>query len=172
MYTLQTVEAIIEYYARNRGVGHTTAMIDGAKNTDGAIVLVHDYYNAAELKHKFPKLKAICATGPMEVLYGISAPLLIDHYVLTGLFYLLLSHINGLGKQVEDVKREIFGLNMLIDHKNNILEKEHKEKIALQNALKELIRLINIYEILNDFDEDDTDLADAVKVAESLLQGC
>ena len=170
MLTLQTVEAIIEYYARTRAAGHTTAMIAGAKNTEGAIVITHDASFARELNRTLPKAKVIPATGDIDIsLRGRHSPLLIDHYVMTGLFSMLLSHINNMGRHISDLDRGTLNLNILIDHKNDILEQEYKNKVALHNALKELVHLIEIYEILDDFDEDDTDLADAVEVAKDAI---
>ena len=90
MLTLQTVEAIIEYYARTRSAGHTTAMIEGAKNTEGAIVIVNDAYQAVVINKTLHKVKAIPATGDIDILLrGRHSPLLIDHYVITRLFSML-----------------------------------------------------------------------------------
>jgi ribosomal protein L37E len=71
---------ILRYYALNRRVGHTHAMLKGAENTD-CIVLTANQRHAEQLKKQSPHIN-FASIGQYDKLLGTKKPLLLDHFTI------------------------------------------------------------------------------------------
>lgn len=102
----KTLEELLQYYQTTRAVGHTYAMINGAKNTDNVLVLVHSQKYASEIKAKYPKAEF---TGflNLEGLRGKRKPLLIDNGAMCAILQNALIEIRELQKQNKDLKFQL-----------------------------------------------------------------
>jgi hypothetical protein len=78
---LERLRAIFEYYHSTRGVGHTTAMLKGARFSKETLVIVHDEKLAGLLKRDYD-CKYITLSNLVN-LRGQRCPMVIDHYALT-----------------------------------------------------------------------------------------
>jgi len=72
MNTLEKLEFLKGYYEMNRQVGHTTAMIEGAKKS-GCVVITHDM-NMADLLRRQKSLKknGFVSIRNLDSLRGVS----------------------------------------------------------------------------------------------------
>ena len=77
------LEILDEYYRINRQVGHTTAMLNGAKSDPNIIVLVH--HQTVKNWIDLPK-EQIISIDCLEKLKGRISPILVDHYALQVMF--------------------------------------------------------------------------------------
>jgi hypothetical protein len=125
MYILNKLQAVIDYYDRTRGVGHTHAVLNGARE-EGAFVLVH----TQDFGKSLGKDVAPVTMGDfIKRTAGMRKPLVIDNYALT---LLLMEAAEEIGRLFEHsrrvAKREIdshLRANRLED-----LNKEAQEEIA------------------------------------------
>lgn len=80
MNILGILDELEAYYQHTRQVGHTTAMIEGAKNTEGVIILAHDMKYAKKLARQCSKGATPVSLGSLEHrLRDHCRPLLIDN---------------------------------------------------------------------------------------------
>lgn len=83
---------IIHHHLNIRHLGHTTAMLNGAKKAE-ATVLVHNRVLAYQILSdcKNPSLNVITKDDVFQhKMKGLRTPLLIDHYVLVSILEALL----------------------------------------------------------------------------------
>lgn len=85
MQMSKAAEAVIQYYARTRAIGHTHAMLHGALSTNATILMAHH----GQL-HAFRSIHPQCRGQLLTLdnvawgyLDGIRAPLVMDHYTIT-----------------------------------------------------------------------------------------
>lgn len=96
----EKLETLACYYDVTRCVGHTTAMIDGLKNTDDALVICHSNEMCKHIKQKLnPKSKVIIKSiNSPNILSGYKKPLLIDNCALHSILLESLHEIQRLEK--------------------------------------------------------------------------
>jgi hypothetical protein len=128
--TLLALYGVRNYYDRNRQVGHTTAMLNGALARPETIVVVHDgqHDRAMQLNakvshpagspqgHRIPiKTVTLAQLAEPSKLHSQSAPMVFDHYALRN----LVSDAIGL---IEELRRHNDRLVAKIAAAKNALE--------------------------------------------------
>ena len=103
---------LMRYYKENRGVGHTTAAIEGVKNTN-AVYLVAAECDRVRLGVR--RENTISIGGLPKALYGIKRPLVIDHYALHHLVeehneWLIKETIEKRDTDIVTTLLEVFGI--------------------------------------------------------------
>lgn len=89
----KNIRYVLDYYNFNRRVGHTTAMLNGAKSDENIKVLVHNkkYFDLPQ--------DQMISINEIDRLRGNKKPLLIDHCV----FGMMISELFQTIQQQEDV---------------------------------------------------------------------
>jgi hypothetical protein len=100
MDSVRLAEQIINYYNGNRGKGHTTLVIEGAKNTD-CLILTSSYHQGKMVGYETDKI--VSAERP-DGLLGKDKPLAIDHHVIIVLLGALLYLISDLQHEIIELK--------------------------------------------------------------------
>lgn len=77
MNILHTLHSIARFFIANRAQGHTTAMLNGARNTKDALVLTHDMRHAQTLARNNPTIDFTAIDH--IALIGHRRPVLIDN---------------------------------------------------------------------------------------------
>jgi hypothetical protein len=95
------LEEIYFYYMSHRQIGHTTVMMEGAKNSE-CLILVNDLQQGRELN--IPE-KRIVSLGSLMRLRGKRQPLVIDHYAIQSIVGLSLKRINALEEENAKLKK-------------------------------------------------------------------
>ena len=75
----------ISYISHGRGYGHTEAMIKGAENVEGCLVVVANHNQREQLEQRLPKARII-TMDELDHMRGLSAPMIIDHFALQCMF--------------------------------------------------------------------------------------
>lgn len=118
----------------NRQVGHTTAMMEGAKNTEGAVILVHNHKYGQELKKDAPEADVV-ALEDTETLMGRAQPLCIDNKALADLCRMAAGRIADLeerfAQEVRDHSKTKEKLGRILSTTASWLP-EHPEHIGVQ----------------------------------------
>lgn len=95
---------LIRYYDVTRQVGHTMAMLDGAKNTKGVIVVAHTMNHATDLAKQCPSATPVGLDGSEKKLKGRREPLLLDNSAVIWVLDGLLKEIFSLRKTVRELQ--------------------------------------------------------------------
>lgn len=103
MSTKDQLETLARYFNLTRQVGHTTAMLEGAKNVD-CMVVAHNQQWADELKHMGAR-DAISLWSLKHRLMGIEAPLLLDNAAMFEICSGALAEINALEQRIAKMKQ-------------------------------------------------------------------
>ena len=104
----QQLTLLANYFDLNRQVGHTTAMMNGAKETD-CIIIAHSLAGVNYLKTFQPKGKVVTMMSIYKELEDQQKPLLIDNAAISALLKTALGEINRLEGKLErelaDIKK-------------------------------------------------------------------
>lgn len=73
-------DTVVYAYA-GRGYGHTTLMMEGAKNVKGALVIAAHEQHARQLRQQYPGVNVISVIKT-DQLFGMRAPVAIDHFAI------------------------------------------------------------------------------------------
>jgi hypothetical protein len=95
MDTLDRLKLLRDYYESTRGVGHTTAMLEGAKNTGGVIIMAVTRYIAEMFTATCESAKAI-SWREVDRLTEMGAPLAIDNSAMFEILNDAISEIETL----------------------------------------------------------------------------
>ena len=80
---------IIQYYTKNRGVGHSTLMMKGTREYDRPYILVvANHIHQQALKSYVPKHTTVLTIDDIYAhhrLQGLQMPMMIEHYALEGI---------------------------------------------------------------------------------------
>jgi len=108
----KTLYALMQYYAVTRQAGHTTAMLEGVKHTDGKVlVLTHNFKYGQSLKRLAPNIVPVSLHCSMEAMVGYgNAPMVVDNAALHDIVSSAFSEIQSLraelrGKKIPWYKR-------------------------------------------------------------------
>lgn len=71
---------LLEYLLQNRGVGHTTACIEGVRRTQKAVLITHENGYAHEVSRKH-NINAI-PINALQSLQGTKCPIVVDNSAL------------------------------------------------------------------------------------------
>lgn len=99
----ETIREILKYYDTQRQVGHTTAMIEGVKNSPKAIVLVNNMQHAGHVQAVAGKPLNIITTERMNLM-GRNDPLVLDNFTTTEILRKALVCIVDLEVEVRGLK--------------------------------------------------------------------
>lgn len=103
MNMIKVATELVQYYRLTRQVGHTTAMLNGAKNAVRTIILAHDMNFATFLAKQCPNVVPISLGGIMK-LRGRRKPLLIDNAAMAQILDGLLKEISELNKEISALR--------------------------------------------------------------------
>jgi hypothetical protein len=103
MKTKEQLNRLLAYFQANRRSGHTTAMMEGAKNS-GCLVLARNQNEAGFIKDLGPKGEVIALPAIHLSLTGTNLPLLIDNSAITEILASSLTEISRLESKVESMK--------------------------------------------------------------------
>jgi len=107
MDVLQKLKELSAYHVSTRQVGHTTAMLEGAKNTDGIIILAHNMDFARQLAKQCPDAIPISwQEDGLLSLRGMRRPLLIDNAAIWSI-------LSEAAKEIQSLQAEIMKLKEL-----------------------------------------------------------
>lgn len=95
-------EILLSCYASSRQVGHTNALINGAKNTD-CIVIAATEQHARDLRNRLPGKKILTVS---EKILGLRTPILVDHWALVNILTECCARVRFLEDQVTKLERE------------------------------------------------------------------
>ena len=94
---------LVLYFSSNCKRGHTTAMIEGAKNNIDTLVMAASKQHVNELRKYLPK-NMIGNIGNMKNLYGLQKPMVFDNYTLLEIFFRSIKRMEELEKIVAELK--------------------------------------------------------------------
>lgn len=98
------LEIVYEYYWRNRRVGHTTAMLNGATSNPNILVLVA---NEAQKKYiDLPKNQMINVNN-LDMLRGRKNPILVEHHALQIMYLELNNELLKKDEYIEKLEEKI-----------------------------------------------------------------
>ena len=95
----EILDKIYNYYHLSRKVGHTTTMIEGAKNHD-CLVMLANIEQCKWFKKEYPKINTISLYDSIEKLTGFNKPLLIDNHAIFEL-------LGGALRLIKDLENEV-----------------------------------------------------------------
>ena len=77
----QNVSLLARMFRRTRGVGHTRALVEGAKRTEHAVIVVHSHDYARDLMREHPSVEArsFYDSNFEQKLLGSDTVLLVDN---------------------------------------------------------------------------------------------
>lgn len=95
---------LVDYYFIRRRVGHTSAMLNGARSDKNIIVVVA---HKAQMNYiELPKEQMI-TIGELDRLRGLKKPVLIDHLALQTMFYELNKELNDKDEIIKELLEKI-----------------------------------------------------------------
>ncbi len=77
------LEILLQYFQRNRGVGHTTVMVRGVADSENVVVLAHDYSFHDVISTLCGKKVDVVTLNTLDELIGRNTPLVIDNGAMT-----------------------------------------------------------------------------------------
>lgn len=128
MHIKHILSGLAAYLHSSRRVGHTTAMIRGAENTEAVTVLAHTQAYATQLQRLIPSAKVISMHG-IDDLIGRKSPLVVDNSALWDICESALAEI----KQAETSMSILAKANAQLVDENN----QHRREI---NRLTDVVR--------------------------------
>ena len=101
MKTLQKLHMLLAYYCNRRGTGHTTILLEGARNAPQVMVLAHTMVYASDLAKRCDNAKPLSWTSMDDRDFaGRNAPLAIDNSAMIELLKDAIQEINALRRQI------------------------------------------------------------------------
>jgi hypothetical protein len=120
--------ALMQYYAVNRQVGHTTAMMEGVKNVDGkVIVLTQNLIYGNELKKLAPNVIPVSIDFLSESIVGRKNAMVLDNHAIQSITARALSEIT-------DLRDDLANCKNIIKIKNDLIETQLKLIASLQKT--------------------------------------
>jgi len=99
------LEILDNYYRKNRQVGHTTAMLNGAKSNKNILVVV-----ASEIQKGYldlPKEQMINMHNLHEKLLGRNNPILVEHYAMQLMYEEMKKELNKKNECIEELEYKV-----------------------------------------------------------------
>ncbi len=153
----EKLDRIISYFQRNRGVGHTSAMLHGAASR-GCNIVAHDKYFGRELKQvalQFGSIANIVTLDNLESLRGSTLPLVFDNYALESL--LTESRMEILKLERENVRLITISNDKIANLENEVTDLE-SDKVDL------FAKVMNLEEKVRELENDLEDMADRLYI--------
>lgn len=96
------LEILDNYYRKNRQVGHTTAMLNGAKSDKNILVVIS---SESEKTHiDLPKEQFINMRNLHERLLGRKNPVLVDHFTIQLMYWEMKKELEKKDEKVIELK--------------------------------------------------------------------
>ena len=125
----KTLYTLMQYYAVTRQAGHTTAMLEGVKHTDGAVlVLTHNFRYGESLKRLAPNTIPVSLDCSMEAMVGRKAPMVVDNAALHQIASSAFSEIQSLRDMVD-------GLNQTVKDQLETIKSLQQKKVPWYKRL-------------------------------------
>lgn len=102
-YMQKIAQNILEYYYANKAVGHTNAMLNGARNTEDVLVMAATHRQTEYFG--IPKDRSVTLQTVHDgKLKGFHKPLLIDHHTVWLILNGLMEDIDKLEAKVKELE--------------------------------------------------------------------
>ena len=102
MYDLEFLD---NYYRKNRQVGHTTAMLNGAKSDKNILVVFSN--NMQKNYIDLPKEQFVNVRNLQQSLMGRKNPVVVDHYTMQVMHEETKKALNKKDETIEKLERKI-----------------------------------------------------------------
>jgi hypothetical protein len=106
MNTKQTLQTLLSYYTATRKIGHTRAMLAGAQNTDGCLILT----GVDDIALTPPKgascVNVVYDDNLVQHFVGVRKPMLVDNSAIEHILRTSLAEITRLETHVKRLKTE------------------------------------------------------------------
>jgi hypothetical protein len=99
-----TLKVLADYFTHRRQVGHTTAMMEGAKKTD-CVILVQNENNIKHFRKLKPDGNFITLTSLNDKLRGNHKPIVIDNAAMSDILSYSVSRIDFLESQIAELSK-------------------------------------------------------------------
>lgn len=96
------LEILDLYYRKNRQVGHTLAMLNGAKSDKNILVIIARESQKSYIK--LPKEQLINMCHLNEKLLGKKNPILVDHFAIQLMYHEMKSELNKKDECIMELK--------------------------------------------------------------------
>jgi len=90
-----------------RGAGNTTAMLNGAKNTSGVMIVAHRQDFARELAAQCDNAIPVSLYDVERRMFGFAGPVLIDHHALDMVFTMWERYVSDLEEKITKLEDEL-----------------------------------------------------------------
>lgn len=110
------LEFLNNYYQKNRQVGHTVAMLNGAKSDKNILFIV-----ANETQKNYfdlPKQQMINMNNLKEKLMGRKNPILVDHFAIQLMYWEMKKELNKKDEKIETLK----SLNKILRKREELIK--------------------------------------------------
>ena len=114
------LSGLAAYLHASRRVGHTTAMIRGAQNTENVVVLAHTHSYASQLQKLVPGAKVV-SMHSIESLRGRHSPLVVDNSALWDICQ----------SASDEIERMESSLRRLLDQKDEAMQQVARHKLEI-----------------------------------------
>ena len=101
---MSKLSILSDYYFMRRQVGHTTAMLNGARSDKNIMVVVA---HKGQMDYIELPRKQMITLAELERLRGLKRPLLIDHFALQTIFSELNIELNAKDEIIKDLESEV-----------------------------------------------------------------
>ena len=99
------LEILDNYYRKNRQVGHTLALVNGAKSDKNVLVVVA---NKVEKTHiELPEEQMITMDNLREKLLGRKNPVLVDHFTLQVMYWDMRKELDRKDEEITKLENKL-----------------------------------------------------------------
>jgi len=110
------LEILDLYYRKNRQVGHTFAMLNGAKSDKDIIVIIAEETQKSYIE--LPKRQMINMSNLHEKLLGRKNPILVDHFAIQLMYWDMKKELEKKDEEIETLKT----LNKILKRRLEIIK--------------------------------------------------
>jgi len=123
---MSKLSILADYYFMRRRVGHTSAMLNGARSDKNIIVVVA---HKAQMNYiELPKEQMI-TIGELDKLRGLKKPVLVDHLALQTMFYELNKELNNKDEIIKELLKKIEHIKLFRFGKKEVVKLSLWKKI-------------------------------------------
>lgn len=109
------LEVLDLYYRKNRQVGHTVAMLNGAKSDKDILIIVA---NETQKRHiELPKEQLINMHKLHEKLLGRKNPILVDHLAMQEMYYEMKVELQKKDEMISTLEKKVKILEKKLEKK-------------------------------------------------------
>ena len=101
------LEVLDLYYRKTRQVGHTLALVNGAKSDKNILVVVANELQKTHIE--LPKEQMISMDNLRERLVGRKNPVLVDHFTMQVMYWDMKKELNRKDETIRKLEIELLG---------------------------------------------------------------